>query len=146
MKIAVSLVMLLVLVSAAAAEEKSVDRKSLPAALQAAIGREEARGAAIGRITEEKENGKTTYEVETKVSGRSRDLVFSAAGALIESEEETSLTSIPPAARAAFERAGKVLKVERVTRGSAVTYEAEIEKAGKKSELAVDATGKPLKS
>ncbi len=146
MKIIASLAMLLVLASAAAAEEKVVDRKSLPVALQAAISREETKGAAIGRITEEKEKGKTTYEVETKVAGHSRDLVFNAAGALLEAEEEAPIASIPAAARAAFERAGKVLKVERVTRGGVVTYEAEIEKAGKKSELAVDAAGKPLKS
>jgi len=144
MKTIAALAMLLVVASAVSAKEKSVERRNLPAALQAAIGLEEAKGATIGRITEEKENGKTTYEVETKVSGRSRDLVFSPAGALIESEEETAIASIPPAARAAFERAGNVLKVERVTRGTTVTYEAEIEKGGKKSELAVDAAGKRL--
>jgi uncharacterized membrane protein YkoI len=146
MKMLSTLAMLLVLASAAAeAGEKSVDRKTLPAAVQTAISQEEAKGGAIGRITEEKEQGKTTYEVETKVAGRSRDLVFSPAGTLIESEDETAIAAIPPAARAAFEKAGKVLKVERVTRGASVTYEAEIEKAGKKSELAVDAAGKRFK-
>ncbi len=138
--------MLLILASAAAAAgRKPVDRKALPAAVQTAISQEEAKGAAIGRITEEKEQGKTTYEVETKVGARSRDLVFTAAGTLIESEDETAIAAVPAAARAAFERAGRVLKVERVTRGSAVTYEAEIETGGKKRELAVDAAGKQLK-
>lgn len=131
-------------VVAASAEETSIDRKKLPAAVQAAIGQEEAKGAVVGRITAEKEQGRTTYEVETRVGGRARDLVFSAAGTLVESEDETTLAEIPPAARAAFERAGRVVKVERVTRGARVTYEAEIEKGGKKSELAVDAAGKRL--
>jgi hypothetical protein len=41
---------------------------------------------------------------------------------------------------------GKVLKLERVTRGSAISYEASVSsKTGKKSSVALDAEGKPVK-
>jgi uncharacterized membrane protein YdfJ with MMPL/SSD domain len=46
--------------------------------------------------------------------------------------------------KAAIQKAaqnGKVLKVETVTKGSAVSYEAVVSKNGKKSEVAVEADG-----
>ena len=130
----------------ATAAEKKIDRKAVPAAVEAAIRKEEAKGATVKGITSEEEQGRTTYEVETTVGGKSRDLVFSAAGAIIETEDEVAIGSIPAAARSAFEGQGRVLKVEKVTKGSSVTFEAEVEKNGKKTEVAVDAAGKRIKS
>ena len=45
---------------------------------------------------------------------------------------------------AAFQAKGKVLLVETVTTAGNVTHEAQIEKNGKKSEVTVDAAGKPI--
>jgi hypothetical protein len=55
------------------------------------------------------------------------------------------MDAVPPAVKTALEMHGTILKVEAVTRGKAVTYEGTVEKAGKKSEVAVDASGKRLK-
>jgi hypothetical protein len=41
---------------------------------------------------------------------------------------------------------GTVGKVETVTKGKTVTYEAVVEKNGKKTEVAVNAAGEPIKS
>ena len=58
-----------------------------------------------------------------------------------------ALDAIPPAARAALEKeaaGGKITKVESVAKGTTVTYEAAILKAGKRSEAAVAADGSPV--
>lgn len=59
-------------------------------------------------------------------------------------EEETALDAIPAAARNAIHTkaaGGKVLAVETVTKGGSVSYEADIVKNGKKSEVAVKSDG-----
>jgi hypothetical protein len=57
-------------------------------------------------------------------------------------------TAFPRPARDALQKqagSGKILNVESVTRGSTVSYEAVIQKNGKKSEVAVNADSTPNK-
>ena len=49
------------------------------------------------RISKETENGKTTYEAETTVNGKSRDVSFDKTGAIVAVEQEVDLDSIPAA-------------------------------------------------
>jgi len=62
------------------------------------------------------------------------------------SEEEVSIDTVPAPVKAALQSAGNVIKIEMVTKGGKVTYEAQVEKHGKKSEVAVDAAGKRVKA
>jgi uncharacterized membrane protein YkoI len=128
-----------------AAAEKKIQMKDLPPAVQKAV-QEETKGAKIVGVAQETEHGKTMYEVETMVNGHSRDLIFDAAGKLDTAEEAVDVAALPPAVKAAFEAKGKILKAETVTKGTKVTYEAQVQKGGKKSEVVVDADGKPIKS
>jgi uncharacterized membrane protein YkoI len=127
-----------------AAADKKIQAKDLPPAVQKAIP-EETKGATIRGYAKEVEGGKTMYEVETTVNGHSRDLLFDATGRLVEAEEATTLDAVPAAVKLTLEARGKVLSVETVTKGKAVTYEGVVEKNGKKSEVAVTADGKPIK-
>jgi uncharacterized membrane protein YkoI len=128
-----------------AAADKKIQMKDLPPPVQKAVQQEEAKGAKIVGLASEKEGGKTMYEVETTVGGHTRDLLFDASGTLVETEEETPISAVPAAAKAALEARGKVLKVETLTKGGIVTYEAQVEKNGKKSEVEVDVKGKTPK-
>jgi uncharacterized membrane protein YkoI len=92
------------------------------------------------------EGGKTIYEVETTVGGHTRDLLLDAAGRIVETEEDTSIDTVPAAVKTALEARGTVGKVETVIKGKTVTCEAVVEKNGKKTEVAVNAAGKPIKS
>ncbi len=134
----------LVLVSfAALASETRVQMSDLPPAVQKTV-REQSRTAKLRGLAREVEHGKTFYEAETTVNGKSRDVLMDSAGAIVEVEEAVALESIPaPAQQALKTRAGsgKILRVESVTRGSAVSYEAVIEKNGRKSEAAVNSDG-----
>ncbi len=129
------------------AAEKKVQMKDLPAVVQQAI-REQTKGVEIKGLSKEKEKGQMQYEVETMVNGRSRDLTLDDKGTVVEVEQEVGIDSLPAAAQAAIERqtaGGKILKVETVTRGAAVTYEASYTKGGRTRELAVRADGSAVK-
>lgn len=128
------------------AADKKVQMKDLPAAVQKTVQAEEAKGAKIVGLATEVEGGKTMYEVETIVGGHTRDLLLDAVGRIVETEEATSIDAVPAAVKAALEARGKVGKVETVTKGKTVTYEAVVDKNGKKTEVAVNASGKPIKS
>lgn len=127
------------------AADKKVQMKDLPAAVQKTVQAEEAKGAKIVGLATEVEGGKKIYEIETTVGGHTRDLLLDSTGRILETEEETSLEVIPAAVKTALEARGKVGKVETVTKGTRVTYEATVERNGKKSEVAVNAAGKPIK-
>lgn len=148
MKRALALLILGAAVVCCVAQEKRIQKKDLPAAVQKAAD-EQTKGAEIKGYTREVERGRTFYEVETKVNGKTRDILFEANGALSVIEEETDIATIPTAAKVAIEKkaaGGKINLVETLTKGRTVTYEAQITpKAGKKFEFQVDATGKEVK-
>ena len=129
----------------AAAADKKVQMKDLPAAVQKTVQAEEAKGATIVGLATEVESGKKMYEVETTVGGHTRDLLLDSTGRIVETEEETALDVVPAAVKTALDARGKVGRVETVTRGTRVTYEATVEKNGKNTEVAVNAAGKPIK-
>ncbi len=137
----------------ASAQEGSSKLQVLPAAIRQAVEKE-TRGdgvkpsAVIKNVSKETENGKTVYEVETIVNGRTRDMVFAADGAVLVVEEQASLDSIPEAARRAIEKravGGRITTVELVKTGSTVTYEAIVVAGGKKTEVVVNADGTAAK-
>lgn len=122
---------------------KRVKMSDLPAAVRKTV-QEQTKGATIRGLSKEIEKGKTYYEVETTVNGKSRDVLIDPTGAMVEVEEEVTLDSVPAAARAAIQKSagdGKILKVESVARGTSVTYEATVQKTGKKSEVKVKPDG-----
>ncbi len=124
--------------------DTKIKMENLPPAVQQAV-KEQLKTATLIGLSKETEKGKTTYEAETKVNGKTRDIEFDSKGAVIAVEEEVDIASIPAAAKAAIEKGaagGTIKKVESVTHGTAVSYEAAIKtKAGKNIEVAVSADG-----
>lgn len=132
---------------AAAAQEKGLKVKDLPPAVQKTV-QEQLKGAELKGLSKETAKGKTIYELETTVNGKTRDLLIDANGAVLEVEEATALDAIPAPARTAFQKAatgGKIKTVEILTKGGKVTYEAAISKGGKNSEIQVTADGTVVK-
>ena len=122
-----------------------VDLSKYPGPVRATI-EAETKNATLKGVSKETEKGKTQYEVETIVNGKSRDLLVDPAGKVTEVEEEVTLSSAPPPVQEALEARGTVLKLESVTRDGVITYEATIKgKGGRKTEVALDARGKPVK-
>ena len=132
---------------AAVAAEKNVPCATLPAVVQTAVQREAAGGIFKGCVID-KGVGKTTFEAETMKDGRSRDVTFSAAGEVLEVEQEVGREQLPvPVATAigAATRGAKVNKIESLSRqGKIVSYEAAYTTAnGKTHESAFTPEGKP---
>lgn len=135
------------LASLATAAEKKVQMKDLPPAVQKTV-QDQTKGAQIKGLSKETEKGQTQYEVESVVNGHSRDLLIDAKGGVIEVEDETTLDKVPAAAKAAIEKkaaGGKITRVETVTKGSSVSYEAAYTKGGKSHEIGVNLDGSPVK-
>jgi uncharacterized membrane protein YkoI len=137
----------LVLAGSALAQEKKIKRSELPPAVEKAVV-EQSKGATIRGFSEEKENGRTTYEVEMLLNGHSKDVQMDANGAVIEIEEQVDLQAVSAEVRAGLQAKagkGKITKVESITKkDKLVAYEAQVVTVGKKSEVQVGVDGKPL--
>jgi len=123
--------------------------KDLPAAVQKTV-QDNLKGGEIKAIGKEKEKGVTQYEVETMLNGKHRDFNVDSKGALVVIEEETSIDSIPAAAKAAIMKkvgTGKLGMVETFQKpGQELMYEAAFTtKTGKKAEILVKADGTETK-
>ena len=72
-------------------------------------------------------------------------MLFDPSGQIVEIEEEVAISAVPHAAMKALAARGAVTKVEKVTKGHAVSYEAVVKpKSGKAVEVAVDADGRSV--
>jgi hypothetical protein len=129
------------------AQEKKIRRSDLPAAVEKTVAAV-SKDATIKALSEETQNGKTTYEVEMIVNGHTKDVEVEPSGAIVEIEEEVAMDSLPTEVKAgltAKTAGGEILKVESLTKqGHLVAYEAKIEKAGQKTEIQVGPSGRPL--
>jgi uncharacterized membrane protein YkoI len=129
------------------AQEKKIKRSDLPPAVEKTVAAE-SKGAEIRGFSEETEDGQVRYEAELMINGHSRDIEMDASGAIVEVEEQVAMDSLPAAVRDGLHgRAGKgkLIKVESITKhDKLVAYEAQVVTGGNKSEVQVDAEGKPL--
>ena len=62
-----------------------------------------------------------------------------------EVEEQILLSEAPAPVQTALAGRGKLLILEKVTKGDRIAYEAHVDNKGKKSEIVLDAAGKPTK-
>jgi uncharacterized membrane protein YkoI len=119
--------------------------KNLPPAVKATV-EAESKGATVKGVSREKEMGKTVYELETLVNGRTRDLMIDGEGKVYLVEEQLDPASAPAAVRAALQKVGSIIRLESVTTRGVTHYEGRIRgKNGKVTSLEVDADGKPVK-
>ncbi|MEO8679551.1 MAG: PepSY domain-containing protein [Vicinamibacterales bacterium] len=131
------------LVAAPALAAQKIAQAALPKAVQATVI-EQTKDATVLNISKEVEKGRTVYEVETKRNGKTRDFVVDGAGTVLAVEEEVDPGSLPAAVKQTLDQqsAGGTLKrVEKVTRGKSVSYEAAVVKSGKTVEIAIGGDG-----
>jgi hypothetical protein len=136
-----------VLAGGVAGQEKKIKRSDLPPAVEKVVA-EQSKGATIRGFAEEKEKGQTFYELQLSVNGHSKDVLVDANGAVVEVEEQVEIASLSPEVKAGLQAKagnGTIKKVETLTKqGKLVAYEAQIDTAGKRSEVQVGPDGKPL--
>lgn len=129
--------------------ERKVKMKDLPKAVQRTV-QQQSEGATLSGLSKEVEHGKTYYEAELKVNGHSKDILIDSAGSIVEVEEEIAIAALPPSVRTAIEAKagrGRIIKVESITKNNTlVAYEAQVNTAGKKSEIKVGPEGNPIEA
>ena len=134
-------------VAMAGENEKPVQMKDVPPAVQRAIT-QQSKGGTLREISQEIEKGKTYYEAAILMNGHGKDVLIDLSGAVVEVEEEIDLTTLPTAVRAEVEKSigkSKLLKLEALTKeGKAAGYEAHVTIAGKRSEIKMAPDGKQV--
>jgi len=133
--------------SLASADEKKIKRSDLPPAVEKTVA-VVSKGTTIKGFSKELENGQTLYEAEMTANGHSKDVDIDSSGAVVEVEEQVEFDSLPSDVKEGLQAKagkGKIIKVEFITKhDKLVAYEAQIRTGGKKSEVQVGPTGKPL--
>ena len=97
--------------------------------------------ATITQVSKEKEGGQDTYEVESVDKGVRRDVEYKPDGTLIDVEEEIAASDLPQAVASAITARypkATLVKREKVTKGSTVTYEVQLKNGPKEVELTPD--------
>ena len=126
-----------------------IQERDLPAAVKAALAKDKPSGATFRGFEREVINGKVYFEVQMTVAGKGREILYRPDGSILEVERETTIDEIPAPARDAIKKAmgdGALRKVDVITRGERVMYEGELLIKGQKSQVRVDAKGRPVTS
>jgi uncharacterized membrane protein YkoI len=127
------------------AADGKIQLKDLPPAVKATV-EAETKNATLKGLSKEKEHGKTVYELESLVGGRTRDLMIDAAGKVYVVEEQLDVENAPPVVRSALEARGRIVTLESVTEGGKTHYEGQVQtKAGRRVAIELDADGKAIK-
>ncbi len=140
---AVSLVSLTAL-----AQEKKITAKQVPAAVISAF-KNSYPNATIRGYAQEKEHGKTFYEIESNEGTTQRDILYSADGTVAEMEESIAPTDLPEAAQEAIHKRypnAVISLAEKTTAGDKVGYEVSAKQGTRRITMEFDAAGKVLSS
>lgn len=130
---------------AARAGEEKISADKLPAPVKKTV-KKKFPEAKIRGAAKEVEGGKTTFEVELTVEGRSVDVAMNARGKILEIEKEIPVDKLPAAVRKELKEkfpGAKIEKAEEITEGEdgPVHYEVAI-----KAEVVLTARGKIVRA
>ena len=125
------------------AQEKRISKKDVPQAVISAFEKSYPN-AKVKAYSTEKENGKTYYEVESMQGKSTLDVSYLSDGTAAEIEEGVKEKDLPTpvveTVNAKYPK-DKIVKAEKRTVGTSVTYEVRV-KIGKAYEsIVVDPTG-----
>ena len=113
---------------------------TLPPAVDAAF-KAAYPAATINHVSKEKEGGQEIYEVESVDRGLHRDINYKPDGTVIAMEEEVADADFPASVAAAIKTRypkATVVKREKLTKGTTVTYEVQLKGGPGEVELTAD--------
>jgi hypothetical protein len=128
-------------------KKKKFSKKDVPAAVLSAFEKTYPKAKITG-ADKENEKGTTYYEIESTDGTMKRDLLYTADGKVYEIEETITAAALPGEIKTALDKEyakAKIVKAEKVMRGSTVEYELLIKNGKITKEITFDSTGKILK-
>ena len=134
-------------VAGSRAHAEQLKTENLPAAVQKTVA-EQSKGSTVRGISTEHEKGQKLYELELTFNGRGKDLLIDKQGNVVETEEEVTLSSVPPAVKDGLMKiagTGTIGKIESITKnGKVVAYEAIVKMGTRNHEVQVGPDGNKL--
>src|SRR2546429_9478053 len=103
----------LLVTTQARAQERSIKRSELPAAVAKTVA-SVSQGATVRGYSREVENGQTLYEVEMRVHGHGKDVTIDTTGAVVEEEEEIAFAKLPASVQAGIRAAASAANIGTV--------------------------------
>jgi len=132
----------------ALAQEKKITAKQVPAAVISAF-KNSYPNATIRGYAQEKEHGKTFYEIESNEGTTRRDILYNPDGTVAETEESIPPTDLPANAQQAIHQKypkAVISLAEKTTAGDKITYEVAARQGKRRISMEFDANGKVLSS
>lgn len=128
-------------------KEETISLDKVPDAVHKALAAY-AQDSEVKKVELGDQDGKKVYEFEIEQGGKSFEVALSKKGKFMGREEDIQLSDMPDAAQAALKAQagdGKLSGFEKAEdKDHKITYEADVEKGGKKTEFAVDEKGKVI--
>ena len=128
----------------AAAQEKKITAKQVPAAVMAAF-KSTYPNATIRGYAQEKENGKVFYEIESREGTTRRDVLYNPDGTVAEVEESIPASDLPADAQQAIKQKyprAVIVLAEKTTAGDTVGYEVSLRNGKRRIGMEFDSSGK----
>ena len=123
--------------------ERKISLKQLPVPVRKAFDAAYPGATIRGQSVETEKSGKF-FEIESIDGKTRRDILYTPDGKAVETEETVDPATLGAELKNAVAKAypnGRIVKAERVTKDSGVTYEFHITVGKKSKELVLDAAG-----
>jgi hypothetical protein len=138
----------LILVSAIGySQETKITKKQVPQPAMTAFKSAYPKAKIIG-TNKEIENGTTYYEIESKDGKTKRNVLYTSDGSLYVTEEVIGIKDLPTVVRSSFKSnysKAKIKVIEKIMKGSDITYEIQYRSGKQRKEAVFSADGKEVK-
>ena len=125
------------------ASEKAVSWEKLPPPVQQTI-EAQLQTAKPEEITQETDDGYTTYEAAQKVAGHLKEVKVAENGQLIEVEEAIPAAELPAAVVDKVHKKAPKAEIKEARRVTSYSYEVELGKGVKPHEIQLFGNGQPV--
>ena len=128
-------------------QEQNLKRKKVPEAVIRAFELSYPK-AKIKGYSKEADEGKIVYEVESKQGTAERDILYNPDGTVVSIEESLPFADLPQLVRDAIGNEfpkGKVIRCERLLKGSTTEFEVVVTHSKSKYEVMFEPNGKIIK-
>jgi hypothetical protein len=128
-------------------EEQTIKQKDVPEVILSAFKKSYPKSTIKG-YSKETEEGRIFFEIESSEGKINRDVIYNPDGTIVSIEETLPLSKVPEPVRTSLKKEfpkAKVLKSEKIIKGTDIQYEFVVQSSKKSTEVVIDTHGKVIK-